>query len=102
MSAPASNEGKDEGEEPEAGEPTVPQAGVLGNLPKTRPAVRSPRRKEAKAAAAKPEARPARKSTKTSTSTRGSSTEAERPEAESVTEASPGNPAADLDALARG
>jgi hypothetical protein len=28
-------------------EPATPQAGVLGNLPRTRPAVRSPRRKDA-------------------------------------------------------
>ncbi len=33
-----------------------PQAGVLGNLPKMRPSVRSPRRTEAKPAAAKAEA----------------------------------------------
>ena len=39
-----------EGESGEDGE-AVPQAGVLGNLPRTRPAVRSPRRKEQPAAA---------------------------------------------------
>jgi hypothetical protein len=35
-------------ETPSPGEaPTAPQAGVLGNLPRSRPAVRSPRRKDA-------------------------------------------------------
>jgi hypothetical protein len=40
-----SEPGRDEDDKPR--EPATPQAGVLGNLPRTRPAVRSPRRKEA-------------------------------------------------------
>ncbi len=33
-------------DEPARDEPETPQAGVLGNLPRSRPAVRSPRRRE--------------------------------------------------------
>lgn len=71
-----------------------PQAGVLGNLPRSRPAVRSPRRREPKpavdpaadAARAAAESRP-----DPSTTPRAGSTED-----------GPGTPAADLEALARG
>ena len=104
MSAPASSEDEGDGKKPDAGDTTVPQAGVLGNLPKTRPSVRSPRRKkpEAKSAkAAEPEAgkQPSRPG-RPSRPERPDRTE--RPEPEPVADASPASPAAELDALARG
>jgi hypothetical protein len=40
--------GKPDGDRGEGGAEPPPQGGVLGNLPRTRPAVRSPRRAEAR------------------------------------------------------
>ena len=103
MSGAASSDEKGDGEEPSAGETgdaPVPQAGVLGNLPKTRPSVRSPRRRERKqtpeAAAEEPVTPPDRRSPDHRPQERS------RPEPEPVETPSAGNPAADLDALARG
>jgi|GEM_PF-3049840 len=91
---------------PDGDEPTVPQAGVLGNLPKTRPSVRSPRRKEqkpAKPAGAEPEsAAKSRKRPAEPTERVEARRPPTEPASEPTPEASPGNPAADLDALARG
>ncbi len=100
MSGAAGNDEKGDGEEPAAGDAPVPQAGVLGNLPKTRPSVRSPRRKERKqqpeAAASEPPARPDPRPQERPKE------RPTRPEPDPVEDASSGNPAADLDALARG
>lgn len=103
MSGATSSDGKGAGEEPDAGtdagDTTVPQAGVLGNLPKTRPSVRSPRRKD-QSASAKPAA-PAKPPKAQEPRPKRTRPEPE-PEPEPIGHASPGSPAADLDALARG
>ena len=97
MSGAAGNDEKGDGEEPAGGDAPVPQAGVLGNLPKTRPSVRSPRRKERKqqpeAAASEPPARP---------DPRPQDGRGRPPRSPTPSRTRSGNPAADLDALARG
>ncbi len=93
------SEGSDEtgaGEGPADGEePKVPQAGVLGNLPKTRPAVRSPRRKEQKAPARPAAAAPEQETPRPQPA-------ATPVDSEAAAAASQTGAAGDLDALARG
>ena len=77
---------------------TPPQAGVLGNLPKKRPAVRSPRRARPKAEAApeaapKPDPAPPRREQAPPRAAAGPDPAAEPPEHSA---------AADLEGLARG
>ena len=81
------------GRKPDADPPR--QAGVLGNLPKRRPAVRSPRRTEAKAAPGKPREKPPARAA--ATPTREAPPRVPKP----VAEAEHSN-AADLEGLARG
>jgi len=73
----------EDGSDPDRDEAVTPQAGVLGNLPRSRPTVRSPRR-----AAAEPESAPVAKVSPT----------AEGPDPERERASS----SAELEALARG
>jgi len=79
------------GDPSEAGDEPPPQAGVLGNLPKKRPAVRSPRRSPGKRASGREQQQP--------TQPRKPPPAPPRREPERAPEHSP---AADLEDLARG
>jgi hypothetical protein len=94
MSGAEKSDDAADGEVPDADDDAVPQAGVLGNLPKSRPAVRSPRRKQRTAASEKPAAGAGERERPRP--------RADRPGSEPATESPPTSAGGDLDALARG